>query len=227
MSVRSNGRQGNGNSSDPAISADGSTVVFTSEASNLVRRDTNRTRDVFIHRRAAGKTQRVSVRAKGRQANGPSWNGSISANGRFVAFESQASNLVRADRSRDRDVFVYDRQKRRVSQASLSSRGRQARGQSGDPTISSNGRWVAFESNAGNLARGDKNQRYDSFVRDFKRGKTRILSKRADGKIAWGDQDDPFISGNGKFVVFESTAKKMVPADRDKIEDLYRRGPLY
>jgi Tol biopolymer transport system component len=226
VSVRSNGVQANGGSEDAAISADGKFVVFTSYARNLVSGDTNRKRDVFVHKHTTGKTQRASLRAGGRQANGESWNGTISGNGRFVAFESNATNLVRADRSRDRDVFRYDRWKKRISQASRTSKEKQARGQSGDPTISNNGRWIAFESTAGNLAKGDTNRRYDSFVRDFRKGTTRMLTKRSDGKIAWGDQDDPFISGDGKYVVFESTAKKMVPADKDKIEDVYRRGPI-
>lgn len=226
VSVRSNGQQGNGGSEDAAISADGKFIVFTSYARNLVTGDTNRKRDVFAHKRTTGKTERVSLRAGGRQANGESWNGTISGNGRFVAFESKATNLVSADRSNDRDVFRYDRWKKRISQASRTSAEKQARGQSGDPTISANGRWIAFESNAGNLAKGDTNRRYDSFVRDFSKGTTRILSKRSDGKIAWGNQDDPFISGDGRFVVFESTAKKIVPADKDTIEDVYRRGPI-
>lgn len=227
VSVSSTGKQGNGGSEDAAISADGKFIVFSSYARNLVAGDTNRKRDVFVHKRTTGKIERVSVRTGGRQANGESWNGTISGNGRFVAFESTATNLVGADRSRDRDVFRYDRWKKRVSQASRTSTGKQAQGQSGDPTISGNGRWVAFESNAGNLAKGDTNRRYDAFVRDFGKGKTKIVSKRSDGKIAWGNQDDPFISADGKFVVFESTAKKMVPADQDTVEDIYRRGPLY
>jgi len=227
VSVRTNGTQGNGGSGDPSISADGKFIVFTSYAKNLVSGDTNNKRDVFVHKRTTGKTQRASLRAGGRQANGESWNGSISGNGRFVAFESNASNLVGADRSRDRDVFRYDRWQKKISQASRTSAEKQAKGTSGDPTISNSGRWVAFESNAGNLAKGDTNRRYDAFVRDFKKGTTRIVSKRSDGKIAWGDQDDPFISGDGKFVVFESTAKKMVPVDKDTNEDIYRRGPLY
>ena len=172
-------------------------------------------------------TKSVSVRSNGGQANGRSWNATVSGDGRYVAYESFAQNLVSADKSNDRDVFVYDRWNKKVKQVSLTSRERQANGASGDPTISYNGRWVAFQSLAGNLAKGDKNKQWDSFVRDRKKGTTKIVSKRSDWNIAWGNQDDPYISGDGKYVAFESTARKIVPADTDKIEDIFRRGPLY
>lgn len=227
ISVSSGGKAGNGGSTDPAVSADGRFVAYTSYAKNLVKGDTNGKRDVFVYNRLKNKTERASVRTGGKQANGASWNGTISGNGRFVAFESKARNLAKADTSRNRDVFVYDRWKKRVQQVSKTSGGKQAKGESGDPTISNNGRWIAFESTAANLAKGDTNKKRDSFVRDRTKGKTRIVSKRSNGKIAWGDQDDPFISGDGKYVVFESTAKKIVPADQDKLEDIFRRGALY
>ena len=227
VSVRSNGKQANGGSFDPAISANGKFIVFASYARNLVRGDTNGKQDVFVHNRTNKVTKRVSVRSNGGQANGRSWNATVSGDGRYVAYESFAKNLVSADKSNDRDVFVYDRWNKKVKQVSLTSTERQANGASGDPTISYNGRWVAFQSLAGNLASIDKNKKWDSFVRDRKKGTTKIVSKRSDGKIAWGNQDDPYISGDGKFVAFESTAKKIVPADTDKLEDIYRRGPLY
>ena len=228
VSSESNGGEANGASKDPAISANGRFIVFDSVATNLVKGDTNKRSDVFIHDRVSGKTTRVSVRSNGGQANGPSRNAVVSGTGRFVAYESRATNLVPADRSSDNDVFVYDRSKKRVTEISVNSAEQQARGgYSSDPTISNNGRWVAFESTAANLVKGDTNKRRDSFLRDRAKGTTIILSKRANGKIAAGEGDDPFISGNGRFVAFESTAPKMVAADNDTLEDIYRTGPLY
>jgi Tol biopolymer transport system component len=90
----------------PRITADGRLVAFGSLASNLVRGDTNRSADVFVHDRSTGRTRRVSIGLDGRQANGDSSHGRINADGRVVAFRSEASNLVPADRNRATDIFV-------------------------------------------------------------------------------------------------------------------------
>jgi len=110
VSVDSGGNEANGESRfRPAISADGSFVAFTSFATNLVPADGNRTMDVFVHDRSTGVTERVSVDGAGNPANGYSFNPTISADGRFVAFSSYATNLVAGDTNRVVDVFVHDR----------------------------------------------------------------------------------------------------------------------
>ena len=106
VSVSSAGAEGNNSSYDPSISADGRFVAFHSDASNLVAGDGNGTSDVFVRDRATGKTRRVSVSSAGAEGNGASYNPSISADGRFVAFESSASNLVAGDGNGTSDIFV-------------------------------------------------------------------------------------------------------------------------
>lgn len=110
VSVASDGTQGNWNSYYPSISADGRYVAFDSEASNLVSGDTNHSRDIFVHDRQTGQTTRVSVASDGTQGSSGSYDPSISADGRYVAFESGASNLVSGDTNGAGDVFVRDRE---------------------------------------------------------------------------------------------------------------------
>jgi Tol biopolymer transport system component len=134
--------------------------------------------------------------------------------------------MAAADRSKDLDVFVRDRKLGKTIQASVSSGGRQGDGWSGDPAISDSGRYIAFESTAPNLVRSDPNKKRDVFLRDRVGKTTKILSRRANGKPAYGDSDDPSISGDGKYVAFESEAKFIVAKDNDVKEDVFRRGPL-
>ena len=159
VSVRSGGAQGNGASRDPDISADGKFIVFDSFARNLVNNDKNGRRDCFLHNRLTGKTVIVSLNSQERRGNGACSDASVSSNGRWVAFASRATNMTQGDRSTAPDIFVRDRKLGKTVQVSLSSRGQQASGWSGDPSISNNGRYIAFESTAGNLVRKDPNKR--------------------------------------------------------------------
>jgi Tol biopolymer transport system component len=165
VSVKSNGTEGNGNSGSPSISRTGRYVAFVSAASNLVAGDTNARDDVFVRDRSTGKTKRVSVKSDGKQGNGDSEDPSISADGRFVAFESGASNLVAGDTNDAFDVFVRDRVGRKTTRVSVKSNGKQANGTSFNPSISADGRYVAFWSGASNLVAGDTNDAQDVFVR--------------------------------------------------------------
>ena len=226
VSVRSNGQQANGESRDPAVSANGRFVVFDSAASNLVPNDTNGKRDVFIHDLVTGKTSRVSISSAERQGNGYSSNADVNGWGRFVTFNSTAKNLVKGDTSTRADVFVRDRQKGTTVRVSVSSKGRQANRASGDATISDNGRYIAFESMASNLVRKDTNNRKDVFIRD-RIGTTRIASiPISGGRTRNGHSDDPSISGDARFVGFESEARNMGAVDKNGVEDIYRRGRL-
>jgi Tol biopolymer transport system component len=165
VSVRSNGDQANNRRSDePSISADGRYVAFVSGAANLVRGDTNGKADVFVHDRQTGTTSRVSVRSNGDQVNWPSLDPSISAHGRYVAFRSGAANLVPGDTNGKADVFVHDRQTGTTRRVSVRSNGDQANGYSHAPSISADGRYVAFHSYATNLVSSDTNGMPDVFV---------------------------------------------------------------
>ncbi|RLE19728.1 MAG: hypothetical protein DRJ50_11855 [Actinobacteria bacterium] len=227
ISVRSDGRQANGNSNDPEVSGDGRFVVFDSAATNLIWKDTNGRRDVFIHEVATGKTKRMSVSSSEKQAKGASRQATVNWDGRYIAFESKARNLVAGDTSRGNDVFLRDRKLGKTKRVSVSNTERQAKGWSGDPKISNSGRYIAFESTAPNLVAKDTNGKWDVFVRDHIRKTTRIVSRTASGGQAkYGDSDDPAISGDARYISFESTAKNIVSNDKNRAEDIFRRGAL-
>ncbi|HEV7862154.1 MAG TPA: hypothetical protein VGR20_05615, partial [Acidimicrobiia bacterium] len=202
VSQAPDGTAGDGDSTSPALSGDGSAVAFASFAANLVGQDSNGASDVFVHDRASGRTSRVSVASDGAQGNQDSFSPSISANGRFVAFASEATALVSEDRNRAEDVFVHDRRTGRTSRMSVSSDGKPANGDSFAPSISADGRFVAFASTATNLVRADTNGATDIFVHDRDTGRTTRVSVASDGAQAGGDVFSPSISGDGQLVAF-------------------------
>jgi Tol biopolymer transport system component len=225
--VSSTGEQADANSSGSAVSADGRFVAFGSNASNLVPNDGNHTYDVFVRDRKTGKTRRVSVSSEGVEGNGASQNPSISANGRFVAFSSGAANLVPGDTKEHVDVFVHDRKTGKTRRVNLSSAGVEADLDSDLPSISASGRFVAFESFATNLVPGDTKAVRDVFVRDRKTGKTKRVSVSSAGVEGDAESFAPSISGDGRFVAFESPAMNLVPEDLNNARDVFLRGPLH
>src|SRR5439155_1719694 len=146
VSVDSAGTQANGASTGVALSADGRFVAFTSVAPDLVTGDTNGAADVFVHDRQTGTTERVSVDSAGTQANGASFGGAMSADGRYVAFTSAAPDLVAGDTNGAMDVFVHDRQTGTTERVSVDSAGNQVNGSSFGGALSADGRFVAFTS---------------------------------------------------------------------------------
>ncbi len=149
---------------DAQIAADGQSVVFASDSTDLVSADTNGKWDVFVYDRQTGQTERVSLSSTREQADHQSAGPAISADGRFVAFQSLASNLVPGDTNRKQDIFVHDRRTRQTARISLSSTGEQANDGCRYPAISGNGQFVVFESYATNLVPGDTNDRLDVFI---------------------------------------------------------------
>jgi hypothetical protein len=168
VSVSSSGEQANRPSQaagfSVAISADGRFVAFASDASNLDESDTNNTTDIFVRDREAGTTTRVSKSAAGDSANGPSQFPSISDDGRFVVFQSAASNLVEDDTNGKTDIFVVDTADGNVARVSLPSPAEQANGDSTSPQISTDGSTVVFQSDATNLVPDDTNGFTDCFA---------------------------------------------------------------
>ena len=149
VSVDSAGSQGNGGSGSPSISQSGRFVAFTSSADNLVAGDTNGAADIFVHDRQTATTTRVSLSSGGAQADQSSDSFvAISGNGRFVAFASEATNLVSGDTNGVADLFVHDRQTGATERISLDSNEAQANGGSANPSLSADGRFVAFTSSA-------------------------------------------------------------------------------
>ena len=227
VSVATGGAQGDDVSGLPALSADGRYVVFASAASNLVAGDTNGAVDVFVRDRQAGTTTRVSLSGAGAEADCESWTGAISATGRFVAFNSCASNLVAGDTNRSTDVFLRDRDTdadgifdepdavstARVSVATGGQQGDSSSAVSKPSAISADGRYVVFESWAATLVAGAVGDDSHIYVRDTAQGTTTRLSVATDGTPGKGDSVFPTISSSGRFVAFTSGASNLVADD--------------
>jgi Tol biopolymer transport system component len=214
VSVDSSETQAVGHSYGPlAISSDGRFVAFASRASNLVADDTNGACDVFIRDRLDGVTERVSVSSWETQGNRGSCVGiALSADARYVAFGSKASNLIRRDTNGTPDVFVRDRELGRTHRVSVRSDGRQGNGRSTHPALSADGQLVAFESFAP-LVPGDSAFVEDVYVRNRGTGKTRRVSVSSRGVPAADTSFDAAISGDGRVVAFVSRAQNLVRPD--------------
>ena len=208
LSKNSSGIQGNASSSNPSLSDDGRYVAFESEADNLVLDDTNQTKDIFIYDMETGEISRASVNISGVQGNAPSSNPSLSDDGRYVAFESEADNLVLDDTNQTKDIFIYDMETGEISRASVNISGVQGNAPSSNPSLSDDGRYVAFESEAYNLVPNDWNGLKDIFVHDRETGETSRVSVDSGGRQAednWrvtnsylrGTSKNPGISGDG------------------------------
>ena len=202
VSVSSDETQGNDDSDWSSISNDGRYVAFRSDADNLVSGDTNDFGDIFVRDRQIEITTRISVSSDGAQANDESRNPSISADGRYVVFESDADNLVSGDTNGSRDIFVHDLQTGDTKRVSVASNGTQGNNNSRFPSISSDGRYVAFQSLASKLVNGDTNGYQDIFVHDRQTGVTSIVSVASDGKEGNGDSYGTSISADGRYVAF-------------------------
>ncbi|MEW6573224.1 MAG: S-layer homology domain-containing protein, partial [Bacillota bacterium] len=221
VSVSSRGAQGNGNHLYPSINTDGRYVAFISDSSNLVPGDTNGAADVFVHDRQLRLTERVSITSSGVQANGDSYFPSISADGRYVSFSSDASNLVSGDTNKKADVFVHDRWTRQTTRVSVATTGVQGEGDHLFSCVSADGRFVAFASDSGNLVTGDTNGAPDVFVHDRQTRRTERVSVSTDGVEGTGESVSPSISADGRYVAFISTSKNLVENDTNNVADVF------
>ena len=221
VSVSSAEVQGNGDSFGAAISADGRYVAFQSLATNLVSGDTNGKTDVFVRDLVLGTTVRVSRSTGGTQGNGNSQNAAISADGRYVAFDSLATNLVTGDTNATYDVFVRDLAASKTYRVSITSAEGQANGGSLLPSISADGRYVAFQSDATNLWGPDINSSPDIFLRDRTAGTTGRVSVNNGGTLGNDGSWNPSISGDGRYVAFQSDASDLVAGDVGGYSDIF------
>lgn len=195
-----------------SVSDDGRYVAFQSVASNLVPGDTNGTWDVFVRDRTSGQTERNSVSGAGTEGDGASVDATLSRDGRFLAFRSRASNLVIADTNGLDDVFVRDRIEDTIKRVSIATGGEQSNGEAvAAPSISDDGRFVAFTSNGSNLVAGDANGSLDVFVRDRSSNVTEAVSVTGGGQPAGVLGNGPAISGDGRYVAFASDASELTP----------------
>jgi len=217
------GAQGDNKSFPGFISGDGQYVVFTSDAGNLVAGDTNGWADVFVRDVAGAETTRVSVHTDGTQGNHESLVFSVSADGRYVAFTSYATNLVDVDVGMAEQTYVRDRQANETEVVSVASDGTPGNGGSSKPYVSADGRYVAFESAASNLVPGDTNEFQDVFVRDRVAAVTERENVSTDGVQAGADCSGPSISGDGNYLVFDSMASNLVADDTNDFSDIFLR----
>ena len=223
VSVDSAGGQAAGDSNGARVSANGRYVLFSSQASTLVPGDTNNRSDVFLRDTLMGTTARASVDSAGLQANNASYRGDLSADGRYVSFTSDATNLVSGDTNGVSDTFVRDIQTGTTERVNVDSAGGQANGRSGVEAMSADGRYVAFYSTASNLAPGDGNGTDDVFVRDRQTSTTTLVSVNSAQQQANSASIAPDISADGRYVVFSSYASNLSSSDANDRYDLFIR----
>ncbi|HZW09901.1 MAG TPA: hypothetical protein VFF69_08350 [Phycisphaerales bacterium] len=220
-SLRTDGGWGNDWSEHASISGDGRLVAYHSDADNLVDADTNRVEDVFVYDRATGVTSRISVSSAGEQANGLCVFPNAAAGGRFVVFESEASNLVAGDDNGVRDIFVRDLDSSATLRVSVSSDGTEADQDCYTPAISRDGRYVVFASASGSLAPDDTNGLPDAFVHDLHTGATELVSRALGGMQGNGVSNFTTISASGAHVAFQSSARNLVGGDTNAAFDIF------
>jgi len=217
VSLSSRGREGNADSgligvaAYPAISADGRFVAFVSEASNLVSKDNNGNADVFVRDRQSGTTERVSINSAGVEADLGGTGPAISADGRFVAFQSQAQNLVSGGNPFlfTDQIYVRDRQTGTTEIISVNAAGEPGNSLSVQADISADGRFVVFSSFADNLVPGLQSG-LQVYLRDRTAGTTERISETAIGEPGDGSSVDPVVSLDGRFVAFQTNTGNLI-----------------
>ncbi|CAA6603808.1 hypothetical protein MTBLM1_140018 [Rhodospirillaceae bacterium LM-1] len=218
----SENEQVNASTGQASVSSDGRYISFSSFAP-LVAGDANNREDIFVRDTVLGTTTRVSVDSIGTQADDHSFSPMITPDGRYVVFASDATNLISGDTNGISDVFIHDVQTGTTTRISVDSSGNEANNGSYSPSISSDGRYVAFRSSATNLVAGDTNVATDIFLKDTQTGTlTRISVDSSGNEGNNGSTSSPAISGNGSYVVFDSSANNLVSGDTNAAQDIFR-----
>ncbi len=221
VSESSLGAQGNAESREPSISADGRYVAFTSSSTTLVAGDTNGMADIFVSDLSSRAVSRVSVANGGAQGDAHSFFPALSADGRYVTFTSNATTLVPVDTNNSSDIFVVDRTSGSVSLVSVEADGTQGNDTSQDSVISADGRYVAFASYAFTSVPMDFNVKKDVFVKDLTSGSLSRVSANAQGVEGDGSSDYMSISADGRHIAFLSDAANLVPGDTNAATDVF------
>lgn len=203
------------------MSLDGRFMTYKSDDPYLVPNDTNGFADIFMFDQMTNKTKRVSVNSQGQQTNGPSEHHSISDDGRFITFSSEATNLVPNDTNNKSDIFIYDSQTGETTRISNGVNGQQSNGESLYPPISADGHLIAFSSEANNLVFNDTNGKSDIFLYDRINKTTKRISISSEGLQSNGDSSYPSISPNGRYIVFTSTASNLVPNCNNSVSNVF------
>ena len=223
IAISSTGVHADQSSQPRGISPDGRYVVFETEATNLEPGGTNGEMQVYVRDMTTRSTTLVSVSSSGAQGNGESLGWGISANGRYVLFSSEATNLVPGDTNGESDVFLRDLWSGTTTRVSVSDAGTEANGYSYGVRLSADGRYALFNSVASNLVAGDTNYEGDAFVRDLWTGTTSRVSVSGTGAQGNSQSSADDISENGRYVVFASWAANLVPGDTNNQWDIFLR----
>ena len=206
------------------ISADGRFVAFSSYATNLVADDHNGAEDVFLRDLTRNETYLISTASGRTQGDASSESPSISSDGHFVCFRSNASNLVPGDTNNQADIFLRDRAKLTTTRINIRPDGKQTKGSVFGCDISNDGRFIAFDAEAGRLVEGDTNQDFDIFVYNRTNKKTERVSLSNSGQQALGGYSIfPSISGTGRYVAFQSIARNLVTGPKGDGANIYVR----
>jgi Tol biopolymer transport system component len=222
-SVAGTGVEGDKGSDWPSLSSDGQLVAFRSHATNLVADDANDQGDIFLRDLAAGTVELISVSTTGVKGNDGSLEAAMTGDGRYVAFSSSSSNLVSGDTNGASDIFVRDRELGTTERISVGNTGAQADNVAITPSISDDGRYVAFLSRASNLVVGDTNGQIDVFVRDRQLGTTERVSVATDGTEGDRASIALWMAGSGNAVAFVSRSANLVAADTNAAPDVFVR----
>ncbi len=221
-SITTGGEVGNGDSRRPSISADGRYVAFDTMADNLCSDSNGGVSEVLVKDMNTGAVARASVRPSGGVPKLDSWFPTISADGRYVSFQSADPTLTPDDTDEISDIFRKDMQTGAVYLCSTSSGGTvKASAGCAGASISADGRYVAFQSWAGNIFPGDTNNECDVFRKDTQTGELKACSAAADGTLGNKTNQEHAISPDGRYVAFNSYSQNFVPEDTDNLCDVY------
>ena len=227
VTVGSGGLLADEQSRTPSLSGDGNVVAFQSLATNLVTADTNGTYDLFVHERSTGLTERINVGPSGVESNGAVGSDtSLSRDGSLVVFFSYASNMVVADNNGAADVFLRNRGLQLTELISAGPGGIPGNGDSFNPRISGDGRFVVFSSFADDLGPVDTNGNADVYLLDRSTGSMDLVSVSSSGAQGDGLSTDASVSADGRYVAFLTFATNLAPNDTNGASDVLVRDRL-
>ncbi len=227
ISTGLNGEEGNGDCYAPAISGDGKSVAFESHATNLIADDKNGVKDIFVWHAVTNKIERVSKGNDGKDANAESYEPSVSGDGNLIAFTSTASNISATEKGEsNNNVYLRNMQLDTTIMISVDPSSKKGGGGS-NASIAYDGKRIAFYSHTSTLVSDDKNGLWDIFLWDQNNPQLKRISLTADGQERNQGIESanrvvaPSISGNGRYIVFSTTASNMVPGDNNNFQDVF------
>lgn len=231
VSLTPSGGQPQGASTRPSISANGQYITYDSNATDLVQPSIAKTgfTQIYLYNTATGVTTLESLGTNGQPGNGPSLRASISSDGTEVAFVSGATNLIPNDTSKYRNIFEIDLATGVISLVSVSDTGGASNGPSDNstrPSISSDGQYVGFESEATDVVPGVTNNDWQAYVRDTVNNTTTLVSVTPTGQPGDASSTRPAVNATGQYVAYESNAHDIVPKDRNHERDVFLRDTV-